>query len=549
MQFCLRADSEGAPENHKQAVAAGEPWPSAERVELNNHASNRSWSKIPASELPPGRRIHKLVWVYKLKRDGTAKARLCVQGCTLEPGVDYDQTFSQTLRHSSVRSLFALACRLGCAVRSIDYVAAYLQGEFIDGEVVYCFMPDGYEEKDEDGKNFILRIDKPIYGIPQAGRRLQRKAFPWLVDVGLTQCTSDDCVFVRRDERSNEVFVLGIYVDNLQIIHSAVIDCNGDVVDKTSYLHHFMTKLREDWDIVDEGVMEDLLAIQSRVGKDGSITLHQEKYIRKLLNRFQPNGPPATVQRNSLPYSDGIVAKVLAAVDADAANPPFPHLVKEYQQRIGALMYLTTSTRVDIAYVTHLLARAAARPTPELMEETDRVLAYLGRHASVGLTYDKADAQPLSGFSDASWETRQSTSGWVVMWQGAAISWGSSRQPCVALSSCEAEIVALSESAKDVVYLRKLVSDITSSPCSEPTDLRTDNSAARDLAYNPEYHRRTKHVERRHFFIRDMVEKLELRVPFVRSSDNLADFLTKPLSAKRFFALRAIIMNEKGPNV
>lgn len=77
-----------------------------------------------------------------------------------------------------------------------------------------------------------------------------------------------------------------------------------------------------------------------------------------------------------------------------------------------------------------------------------------------------------------------------------------------------------------------------------PSDHFTDNKAARDLAYNPEHHKRTKHVERRHFFIRDMVEKFELQVPFVNSADNLADFLTKPLPAKRFFSLRRRIMNE-----
>ena len=70
-----------------------------------------------------------------------------------------------------------------------------------------------------------------------------------------------------------------------------------------------------------------------------------------------------------------------------------------------------------------------------------------------------------------------------------------------------------------------------------------DNQGARDLAYNPEHHERTKHIERRHFFIRECVEDGKLTVPFVRTDDNLADFLTKPLPASRFFALRDRIMN------
>lgn len=423
-------------------------------------------------------------------------------------------------------------------------MAAYLQGEFVEGEVVYCYMPSGYEEKDTDGVPFIVRVEKPIYGIPQAGRRLQRKAFPWFKEQGLQQCGSDECVFVwRPNDASSEVFAVGVYVDNLQIVHSAPIDSNGNALDADSFLARFLANLRRDWDVVDEGVMEDLLAIQVRYNDDGSITLHQAKYIDKLAAKYQPKSVDASVQRASLPYSADVVQCVLDAVDAD--SPAYPHLVKDYQERIGALMYLTTSTRPDIAYVTHLLARAASKPTPRLLLETDRVIAYLRRNRDIGLTYVARELSDLEAYSDASWEVKNSTSGWVIMWQGAAISWGSSKQSCVALSSCEAEIVALSESCKDVVYLRKVIQDITSCAHAVPTPLYTDNQGARDLSYNPEHHKRTKHVERRHFFVRDMVEKMELTVPFVAGEHNLADFLTKPLSAKRFANLRRLVMNEQ----
>ena len=77
----------------------------------------------------------------------------------------------------------------------------------------------------------------------------------------------------------------------------------------------------------------------------------------------------------------------------------------------------------------------------------------------------------------------------------------------------------------------------------ESIELFEDNKGARDLAYNPEHHSRTKHIDRRHFFVREMVENGELVVPYVKSDDNLADFFTKPLSAKRFFSMRDKIMN------
>ena len=125
----------------------------------------------------------------------------------------------------------------------------------------------------------------------------------------------------------------------------------------------------------------------------------------------------------------------------------------------------------------------------------------------------------------------------------AALTWGSRKQQSIALSTCEAEIIALSEATKDVVYLRKL---LTGFGCAEPgpSSLSTDSQSARDVSYNPEHHDRMKHVARRHFFVRDMVESLEIEVPFVRTLDNIADFFTKPLNAKQFHAMRRIIMNE-----
>ena len=113
--------------------------------------------------------------------------------------------------------------------------------------------------------------------------------------------------------------------------------------------------------------------------------------------------------------------------------------------------------------------------------------------------------------------------------------------------SCEAEIIALSEAAKDAVYLRKLVRGL-GAPEPGPTSLAslaTDSQSARDVSYNPEHHDRMKNVQRRHFFIRDMVETHEIEVPFVRTADNLADFFTKPFNANKFHAMRKIIMNER----
>ena len=539
LKYALRADSPDAPSTHAEAVTLGHVWVQAEGTELENHARNESWVTIDRNEVPNGRRIHKLIWVYKMKRDGTAKARLCVQGTTLQEGVDYDQVFSAALRHSSARALFAFAARNGCRVRSVDLVAAYLQGSFVDGEVVYCHLPVGYPETDSSGRPRVAKVQKPIYGIQQAGRRLQRILFQWLEAQGfVNHDDSDPCIFSLTSP-SGEILTIGVYVDNFQIVHSAELDSKGRGPVGCAY-NTFMDKLASDWDVTDEGPMDDLLGMEIDYNDDGSIKLHQTKYIEKLVEKFLPDGPLPKAQRNSLPYSKQFLVSINDAIAQTEVE--YPELLSPMQSRVGSLMYATTSTRPDIAFPVHQLCKCLHKPTPAIMDEIDHVLSYLARNADIGLTYSKEHVR-LAGFADASWEAKHSTSGWLVKWQSAALTWGSRKQKSIALSTCEAEIIALSEATKDVVYLRRLVKGLQAEE-SSPTPLSTDSKSARDVSYNPEHHDRMKHVQRRHFFVRDMVEAFEIEVPYVPTNENPADFFTKPMeNATKFREFRKAIMN------
>ena len=218
-----------------------------------------------------------------------------------------------------------------------------------------------------------------------------------------------------------------------------------------------------------------------------------------------------------------------------------PALKSRYMSLVGALLYASTHTRPDVAYAVGLLCRAMSCPTPELLLAAERVLWYLHRHRDLGLRFHPSDAS-LVGYSDSDWARRHSTSGSVFLYGAAAISWTSKKQASVALSSCEAEIMAVSEAAKDAVYLREFLSEL-GYPDPEPTALKVDNQAARDLAYNPEHHQRTKHIDRRHFYVREVVEELRIVVPFVPTDANVADFFTKALPADKFLKFRQIVMN------
>ena len=268
---------------------------------------------------------------------------------------------------------------------------------------------------------------------------------------------------------ASEKLILGVYVDNLQIIHSHPIDQEG------SKVHDLIDALHRDWDVEDEGIMRDLLGIEVCYNEDNSITLHQQTYIEKLVKEFLPYGPPAGIKGN-VPYSQNLDKISWNATLQRIQNKGIcthPGLVKEYQRKLGCLMYVANSTRPDIAYAISMHCRNMSSPTPELLAELDWVFAYLQRNASVGLTYNNEDTEAM-GFNDASFEVGKSTSGFNIMWQGATISWGSTKQTSTSLSSCEAEIYALSEGAKDLVYFRKLLTGLGVPP-KGPSACATDN--------------------------------------------------------------------------
>ena len=172
--------------------------------------------------------------------------------------------------------------------------------------------------------------------------------------------------------------------------------------------------------------------------------------------------------------------------------------LRDFQAIVGSLLYCATHTRPDIAYAVGLLCRAMSRPTPQLHAAALRILYYLHMHRTVGLRYEPS-AACLRGFTDSDWAVKHSTSGFVFEYCSAAISWSSRKQPTIALSSCEAEIMAASEGAKEAIYLRNFLSELGEA-VSQPTPMAVDNKGAQDLSYNPEHHARTEHIERRHYF-------------------------------------------------
>lgn len=197
-----------------------------------------------------------------------------------------------------------------------------------------------------------------------------------------------------------------------------------------------------------------------------------------------------------------------------------------------------TVTRPDIAFALGKV-RVMDKPTKENWTEIKRIFKYLRGTSNYGITYKK-DSEKLNVFTDADFvgnkTMRRSTTGMVAIFSQGAISWTSQLQKSVVLSTTEAEIVAASEDAKQLTWLTRL-SELLGHNKFFPT-LHVDNASAVKLAKNPEFHKKTKHIEVRHFYVRERVLNGDINIKHIEGTKQLADLFTKTLKRNRYQALR-----------
>lgn len=160
-----------------------------------------------------------------------------------------------------------------------------------------------------------------------------------------------------------------------------------------------------------------------------------------------------------------------------------------------------------------------------------------------GLRYASFDNTQCVGFSDADFagdiDDRKSTTGYMFQMCGAAISWRSKKQTCVALSTAEAEYIALACAGQEAVWIRQLLSDMRCTPTG-PTMMFEDNQSTISMVKNPQYHGRTKHVDIKLHFIQELSKTNIVQLKYCCSGDMLADMLTKGLPREQFVKLREL---------
>jgi hypothetical protein len=213
-----------------------------------------------------------------------------------------------------------------------------------------------------------------------------------------------------------------------------------------------------------------------------------------------------------------------------------------YRSIIGSLRYLT-HTRPDITYAVGIASRFMEKPASDHLAVVKHILRYVKGTQSFGCFFRKKREAPmqLCGYSDSDHagdvDDRKSTSGVIFYLNSSPVSWTSQKQKVVALSSCEAEYVAAASAACQGVWLRRLLASLTGVEAEQVT-LKVDNESAIALIKNPVHHDRTKHIDIKYHYIRDCVENGSTVVEHVRTGDQLADILTKPLGRVKFLELR-----------
>lgn len=278
------------------------------------------------------------------------------------------------------------------------------------------------------------------------------------------------------------------------------------------------------------------LGMEINQAKDGTIVIHQEAYTKKVLERFN--------MANSNPVSTPIdAAENSSAIQLNKDKETEESNNYPYREAVGALAYLMVATRPDIAYAVSVVSRNLEKPTRSDWNRVKRILRYLKGTTSLSIQYKpKTLTRPeLEGYSDADYggdlTTGRSTTGIVCLYNGGPVSWTSRRQSTVALSTTEAELVAASEGARELVWLTRIFEDITM--VKSVPNLHVDNEAAVKLAHNPEFHKRTKHIRIRHFYVRELVSEGAILVKRIGTRDQIADILTKGLSRPTHNILRS----------
>jgi hypothetical protein len=506
--FGFRAQSidPDIPENEKELdlFPNTNEWKQAMERELASMTKHKVWAPCT---LPAGRKAVKSRWVFSLKynSDGSIaryKARLVACGYSQVEGVDYSETFAPVARHTSLRVMLNLSAQEDMEIHQSDVDTAFLIPNL--EEEVYMILPNGE----------IVKLLKCIYGLKQSPHVWNKTIDNFLKSLGLEPSTADPCIYSGMI-RCYKVY-LGLYVDDLIIASKSLEVVNS-----------IKTKLHLEYSIKDLGEIRFCLGFEIvRDRQSCSLVMYQQQYIKNILARANMT----TCKPISVPMDSASRLSKLMCPQSKEEREMMNKV--PYRQIVGALLYLVSGTRPDIAFSVNQVCRFMQDPGKPHWEAVKRILRYLQGTKDVGIRLGGI-SKPLTGFSDADWaanvDNRRSCTGYVFYLNNGPVSWLSKLQRTVAQSSTESEYMALATASNEAVWLKSLLNSLGVNCSSVP--LKGDNIGSLHLSTHPKDHARTKHIDVRHHLIRQYVADKIVSVEYVCSEENLADIFTKPLTS------------------
>ncbi|SPC62380.1 related to retrotransposon protein [Ustilago sp. UG-2017b] len=413
----------------KEALASDDvqQWQEAICKELDGLEAMGTWEIV---DVPPNTRLvdSKIVLRLKLDADGIPvrhKARLVARGFTQREGIDFEETFAPVALLSAIRALLSLAVERNWEVHQLDITMAYLNSML--NHVIYMKPPEG--AKVPNGKAY--RVVKGLYGLKQSGQEWNMEFDKFLRHSNFHRLDCAPCIYTRG--RGDNFAIVVIYVDDTLIIAPTLgtVKCIKE-------------EIGQRWRMEDGGNVSHFLGIKiTRDREAKTMDLEQTSYVKQLLDEHLDKRR----RKSSVPLQDIPVPETAASIAER----------KEYPQIIGKLLWLSNGTHPDISQAVGVLAHYMTQPSREHYIAAQKVLQYLDYTRDTHLQYGSNKQQDfLMAHSDANWASdataqHKSSSGSAVFMCGNLVAWKSALQRCTALSAVEAEFVAATEAAREVL--------------------------------------------------------------------------------------------------